>query len=139
MRKEWKSVGDVLKFWSDNFEDDLEMKNLLMRKIVSEFKNKCGNCQEPVDDCLDGKPLAKGWKDLRVKTTVKLVPESQQYYIPLQTKGVVLEFHDKVVLQSCETTGQQYNMTFSVKWDFAGALPVDFHAATTGIAYDCKE
>ena len=136
-------MSDVIKFWTENFEDDLVMKHLLMKRIVSEFKNKCNNCQEPVNDCLDGKPLVKGWMGLKVKTSTvqnQVLPVQQAYYVPIQTKGVVQEFHDQVVSKYCAYSGKNYNMTFSVKWDFPAARNrLDFHAATTGIVYDCKE
>ena len=32
--KEWSSVEDVLMFWRENYDEDMEMKNVLFRRIL---------------------------------------------------------------------------------------------------------
>ena len=142
-------MSDVIKFWTENFEDDLEMKNLLMRRIVSEFMNKCyvsdfknkqcDNCKKQENDCLDGKPLVKGWKGLKVRASTEVYSAQNWYYVPIQTKGVVQEFHDTVVSKYCATSYDYFNMTFSVNWDCPEEMNQLYHDDTTGIVYDCKE
>ena len=32
--KEWNSAEDILKFWAENYDEDLEMKNILFKRIL---------------------------------------------------------------------------------------------------------